>query len=209
MTPTLTLLQKSALITTGAAAAFKILLWSLGLTLTSAGPTFQGFDILAAVRVLFALLSFVAFDLVLVSVVIDARTHGFAWPGAIAAMGAAVVSALIALQVAGVYDVPALHVGPAITMLLYAAHLMLGPQGTPASTAVLPQPEPQTQQSAPLIEQHFNVVPQLPRTVREYIEARAAETPGISGPQLAKELGTSPDTIRRALTRQEVIETTD
>jgi hypothetical protein len=205
----LTALQKSALITTGAAAAFKILLWSLGLSLHSTGPLAWDVDILAVVRVIFALLSFVAFDLVLVSVVIDARTHGFAWPGALAALGAAVVSGMIALQVADVYDLPALHVGPAVTMLLYAAHLMLGPQSNQGDGIAMPQPEQVVPQPMPLIEQHFHVPPQplqLPRTVSEFIAARAAELPDLSPPRLATELGTSPDTIRRALSRSDVLE---
>lgn len=116
---TLSLLQKAALVTTGAAAAFKILLWSLGAPIDSAD------SVIAGLRVAFATLSFVGFDLVLVAIVVDQRRYGATWDGIAAASAAALISALIALDVARVVDWPVLHGAPAALLLLFAVHLML------------------------------------------------------------------------------------
>ena len=116
---TLTPLQKAALITTGAAAAFKILLWSLGASIDAADSW------IVALRVIFAALSFVGFDLVLVAIVVDQRRYGATWDGIAAAGAAAIISALIALDVARVVDWPVLHGAPAALLLLFAVHLML------------------------------------------------------------------------------------
>lgn len=205
----LTRLQKIALVTTGAAAAYKALLYSLGLHVDSSLPLslpWLAIDVAAALRVIFALLSFVAFDLVLVSVVIDLRTHGFAWPGAVAGAVAAVVSAALALQVADVLDVPALHATPAATMLAYAAHLVLSHAPARAPVAAAPQPAAGPAAAAAAVTiinaptaQAAAAPPQLPRTVREFIAARARELGTDAPAVLAQELGTSPDTVRRAL----------
>jgi len=198
----LTWVEKSALIATGAAAAFNILLWQLGLTLNSAGPHMSGIDPVAVLRVLFAMLGFAAFDLVLVALVVHAIAYGVAWHSLLAASGAALLSGLIALETAAVIVAPALHAAPAVTLLLFVLHLMFSRSGTATtlrSAVAVPQ-------MAPLIAQHFAVCPQLPRTVVDFITARAAELPGLSVTQLAAELRTSADTIRRAMTKPEVIE---
>lgn len=191
----LTQLQKAALITTGAAAAYKALLYTLGMEVDSRAVVL-GWDVAAALRVVFALLSFIAFDLVLVSVVIDLRTHGFAWAGAVAGIVAAVVSALLALQVAGVLDWDALHATPAATMLAYAAHLVLSHAPTPQPLA------PTTADvaaSAAAGAAAGAALATMPRTVREFIAWRAAQLGTEAPAVLAAELGTSADTVRRAL----------
>ena len=95
----ITKLEKAALITTGAAAAFKTLLWSLEAGVDSTDPA------IAVLRIIFAALSFVAFDLVIAAVVF----RGWSWSGATALLVAAGVSAAIALDVARVWPMPALH----------------------------------------------------------------------------------------------------
>lgn len=188
-------LDKAALITTGAAAAFKVLLWSLGMSLTSDEPA------VGVLRVVFAILSFVAFDLVLFAVVVDQRRYGRSGWSLLAAAGAAVVSAFIALDVAGVLPFAGLHAAPAIMLLLFVLHLVMPrrtpPQGGASDAAVSPQ-------SAPAITQAVQVnvgAPALPATIPAYIIARAAQMPHLSPPALAAEIGTSADTVRRALAK--------
>lgn len=188
-------LDKAALITTGAAAAFKVLLWSLSLSLTSSDPA------VGVLRVVFAVLSFVAFDLVLYAVVVDQRRYGRSGWSLLAAAGAAVVSALIALDVARVWPLDGLHAAPAIMLLLFVLHLVLPhrtlPQGDASGTAP-------PQQVTPAITQAVQVnvaASALPATIPAYIIARAAELPHLSAPALATELGTSADTVRRALAK--------
>src|SRR5437868_12064075 len=108
-------LEKAALLTTGAAAAFKALLWSLGASVDSADPA------IVWLRIIFAGLSFVAFDLVIAAVVF----RGWSRSGAAALGVAALVSALIALDVAKVWENPALHAAPALTLAAFGVHLML------------------------------------------------------------------------------------
>lgn len=113
----LTRLDKAAVGTTAAAAAFKVLLWSVGASLDSDAVW------LPVVRWLFALVSFVAFDLVVLAVVADQRTHGRRWLGTATMACAALLSGGVALHVAGVIDAPALHAGPAALLFLLALHL--------------------------------------------------------------------------------------
>lgn len=195
--PALSWLDKLALFTTGAGAAGKVLLWGLGVGLAGARP-----DWATAILWIFAGLSFVAFDLVLGSIVVDARRHGLRWTGLLAVAGAAALSALIALEVAGVVDWPALHAAPAVTLLLYALHLMWPYPATVADPAPATVEAPQTT-AAPATATaavQVNVTTAAPaaRTVPEFIAARAAELQ-LPPPQLAPLLETSPDTVRRAL----------
>lgn len=127
----LTGLDKAAVGTTAAAAAFKVLLWSVGATLTS------GEWWLPWVRWLFALVSFVAFDLVVLAVVADQRAHGRRILGTLTMVCAAVLSGGVALHVAGVIDAPALHAGAAVLLLLLALHLSdTRPTAPPAALQV-------------------------------------------------------------------------
>jgi hypothetical protein len=114
MNDKITGLEKAALITTGAAAAYKTLLWSLEASVDSTDGS------IAVLRIIFAALSFVAFDLVITSVVF----RGWSWSGALALLVAAAVSAAIGLDVARVWTMPALHAAPAITLAAFGAHLM-------------------------------------------------------------------------------------
>lgn len=193
----ITKLEKSALFTTGAAAAFKTLLWSLEASIDSQDPYIGG------LRVVFAVLSFVAFDLVIGAVVY----RGWSLSGAAALAFTALVSALIALDVAKVWPNPALHAAPALTLAAFSAHLMWARRVPAAVPAVAEPIELPTAAPAAAPIAHataavqVNVAPAaaLPRTVPHYIAARAAELPQLSNNQLAAELGTSPDTVRRAL----------
>jgi hypothetical protein len=150
VTTNLTRLDKAAVATTAAAAAFKVLLWSVGVGLDSAEPW------LPFVRWLFALVSFVAFDLVVLAIVSDQRAHGRRWLGTATAAVAALLSGGVALHVAGVIVAPALHAGPALLLFLLALHLSDTRTVTPAvdtpatgvnvavdaRTVVVTQPQP-------------------------------------------------------------------
>lgn len=188
----ITKLEKAALITTGAAAAFKTLLWSLEFSVTSTDPT------VAVLRAIFAVISFVAFDLVIVAVAM----RGWSASGAITVAVAAAVSAAIALDVAGVWPAPALHAAPAVTLAVFTLHLMLVNRSGAAASAL--DAAPLQQPTAPITQAvQVNVAPAaaLPRTVAGYIAARALELPQHTPAQLAAEIGTSPDTVRRMLDR--------
>jgi len=188
----ITRLEKTALITTGAAAAFKTLLWSLEASIDSTDPWIVG------LRVAFAILSFVAFDLVIVAAVM----RGWSRSGAATVAVAAVVSALIALDVAKVASMPALHAAPALTLATFAVHLMLSRRDAPAAPAA--PPAASAPAAAPItqaVQVNVAAPAALPRTIAHYIAARAAESPDMSQAALAAELGTSADTVRRALER--------
>ena len=182
----ITKLEKAALITTGAAAAFKTLLWSLEARIDSTDTP------IVYLRVMFAVLSFVAFDLVIVAVVM----RGWSKSGAATVAVAAVVSALIALDVARVWPLPALHAAPAATLAVFAVHLMLS-RRTDAAAPTLVSAPPATITQA--VQVNVTSPAMLPRTIAGFIAVRAAEMHGSSQAQIASELGTSADTIRRAL----------
>jgi hypothetical protein len=217
----LTRLEKAALFTTGAAAAFKALLWSLGATVDSSD------SYIAGLRVAFAALSFVAFDLVIGAVVM----RGWSRSGAVALAVAALVSAVIALDVATKSHWPILHAAPALTLAAFGVHLMLDRRidlaqiaASAAEAARLEERAARAAIEAALTEERaartaaehaaraaqsasataavqVNVAAPaaLPRTVVQFIAARAAELSDYSQAQLAAELGTSADTVRRAL----------
>ena len=120
MRDTLTAWEKAALITTGAASAYNVLLWALGATLTDAAP---GLTPLGVARVAFAVLSFVSFDLVVIVTVqaMRAGRRGL-WSEASAA-AAAFAAALVALEVAGVVAWLWLHAAPAVVLYAFMRHL--------------------------------------------------------------------------------------
>ena len=130
MRDTLTAWEKAALITTGAASAYNVLLWALGATLTDAAP---GLTPLGVARVAFAVLSFVSFDLVVIVTVqaMRAGRRGL-WSEASAA-AAAFAAALVALEVAGVVAWPWLHAAPAVVLYAFMRHL-----SQPVSRTVAP-----------------------------------------------------------------------
>lgn len=185
-------LEKAALITTGAAAAFNVLLWSLDQSLDS-----QSVWVLW-LRALFACVSFVALDLVIYSIVVAQRAHGRTATGMLAAIGATCLSALIALDVANVLHSPWLHAGPAVVMFLYMLHLGAPRAINTADTAVSTQ---QITQAVQINVASSTQTPALPATIAAFISARFAEQPKLSQAALAAELGTSVDTVRRALVK--------
>lgn len=174
----ITKLEKAALITTGAAAAYKTLLWSLELPIDAGG----GWAL--SLRILFALLSFAAFDLVLMAVI----ARGWSVSGAIALIIAAGVSGIIGLSVGKAAAIPELHAAPALTLAAFGLHLMLR-RPAPAESA------------PPAITQavQVNVGQQLPRTIAGFIAARHAERPDRPHHELASELGTNEAIVQKAL----------
>jgi hypothetical protein len=212
----ITKLEKAALITTGAAAAYKTLLWSLEARVDSTDPA------IAWLRIIFAALSFVAFDLVITAVVF----RGWSWSGAIALVVAAIVSAAIGLDVAAVWTMPALHAAPAVTLAAFGVHLMwsrridlarIAADAADAARAPLETALAAERAARAAAEQALRDAPaaqataavqvnvagaaQLPRTIAAFIAARAAEMQGATQGQIAAELGTSADTVRRMLER--------
>lgn len=180
----ITKLEKAALITTGAAAAYKTLLWSLEASVTANDTP------MLVLRVIFAALSFVAFDLVIMAAV----SRGRQISGIAALIVASGVSGAIGLEVAGVVTWPALHAAPAITLAAFGLHLMLSrPNAAPE------QPGSVTNNT------QINVGVPLPRTFAEFAAARAAERPDATPAQLALEMGTSESTVRRLLDRVALI----
>jgi len=97
----ITPIEKWTIIMLGSAAAYKVLLWQLGYQVDSQGPIWWGvLDILAVLRVVFALIGFVGFDLAIYALIADARSHGATAGAALVLLTAAVVSILIALDAA-------------------------------------------------------------------------------------------------------------
>ena len=210
----ITRLEKAALITTGAAAAYKTLLWSLEANVDSTDMA------IVWLRIIFAALSFVAFDLVITSVVF----RGWSWSGAGALLVAAAVSAAIGLDVARVYTMPALHAAPAITLAAFGAHLMWSRridvaqliEGAVKEACAALEAQLTREKQARLAAEsahitqavQVNVGQQLPRTFAEFTAARAAELPNATPAQLALELGSTESTVRRLLDRVSAITTT-
>ena len=180
----ITKLEKAALITTGAAAAYKTLLWSLDASVAAHDTP------MLVLRVLFAALSFVAFDLVIMAAV----SRGRQISGIAALIVAAGVSGAIGLEVAGVVSWPALHAAPAITLAAFGLHLMISRADAPAPP--------------PTISNTQINVGVLPRTIAGFIAARAAELSDRSDDEIAAEIGTRAETVRRALAAAPTIETT-
>ena len=172
----ITKLEKAALLTVGAAAAYKTLLWSLEASVTSDGQAFLW------LRIVFAGLSFIAFDLVIGAVVF----RGWSWSGALALIVAAGVSAAIGLDVARVFTMPALHAAPAATLAAFGIHLMLSRASAPVAPA------------STVTNTQINIGT-LPPTVAAYIAAKAAESPDLLPDELAQLLGVGVMSVRKVL----------
>jgi len=216
----ITPIEKWTIIMLGSAAAYKVLLWQLGYQVDSQGPIWWGvLDILAVLRVVFALIGFVGFDLAIYALIADARSHGATAGAALVLLTAAVVSILIALDAASGWHVAALHAAPMVTLAAFALHLMFSHReqvasvlAEIASVADVPAVEQQAPQQQPTISIHNQIVQQveqqalaLPSTIPEYVRARAAELPELAPAALASVLSTSADTVRRALKSSESI----
>lgn len=172
----ITKLEKWALLTTGAAAAYKTLLWSLEATVNSSDTPY------IILRVLFAALSFVAFDLVIGAVVL----RGWSLSSVPALIVASAASGAIGLQVSGVMRAPALHAAPAVILAAFGLHLMWSRAGAPAA------PVANTVNNT-----QINIG--LPPTVAAYIAAWAAQLPNASPEELAERIGIGARSIRDVL----------
>lgn len=182
----ITRLEKAALLTTGAGASFMTLLWNLAVQVDSAHPAIIG------LRILFAAISFLAFDLVLWAII----DRGMSISGIVALAVVSGLSGAIGLEVAGVVDWPALHAAPALALAAFGAHLMLSRASAPAA------PVPST-----VTNTQINVGVPLPRTFAQFAAARAAEMPDATPAQIAAELGSTESTVRKLLDRVSVITT--
>jgi len=183
----ITRLEKAALITTGAGAAFMTLLWNLAVQVDSANGWIVG------LRILFALVSFAAFDLVLLSIVL----RGLSISGICALIVVSGLSGAIGLEVAGVVEWKALHAAPALALAAFGAHLMFSGVGRVAPAAEPPGTVNNTQINVGV----------LPRTFAQFAAARAAEMPDATPAQIAAALGTSQQSFERLIERAAIITT--
>lgn len=116
-------LEKIALTSAVSGAVFNVFLFGIGATLATAssGPLFY-------VRALAAVLQAAAFDLVAIATVMGMRAgRRSAW-SLLTALTAALVSMLIALDVAGVWAQPWLHAANALIVLTFTLHLLTPPK---------------------------------------------------------------------------------
>jgi pimeloyl-ACP methyl ester carboxylesterase len=121
-------LEKIALTSAVSGAVFNVFLYGIGATLATAttGNLFYA-------RVIAAILQAAAFDLVAIATVMGMRTgRRGAWSMATAA-ASALVSAAIALDVAGVLSMPWLHAANALIVLAFTLHLLTPRKSTRAS----------------------------------------------------------------------------
>jgi hypothetical protein len=175
----ITRLEKAALITTGAGAAFMTLLWNLAVEVDSSNGWIVG------LRIAFALVSFAAFDLVLLSIVL----RGLSISGVCALIVVSGLSGAIGLEVAGVVEWKALHAAPALALAAFGAHLMFSGVGRAATISEPPSMVNNTQINVGL----------LPPTVAAYIAAFAAEHPELLPDELAQRLGVGVKSVRTVL----------
>jgi len=123
-------LEKVALTSAVSGAVFNVFLYGIGASLATA----QG-GWLFILRVVAAILQAAAFDLVAIATVMGrqyGRWNNWSWATAIAS---AFVSALIALDVAGVLAQPWLHAANALIVLAFTLHLLAPQRAMPAPRA--------------------------------------------------------------------------
>ena len=118
-TEKMTRLEKIALTSAVSGAVFNVFLYGIGVNLSQAQT-----GTLFIVRACAAVLQAAAFDLVAIATVMGMR-HGrrSAW-SLVTALMAALVSAFIALDVAGVWAQPWLHAANALIVLAFTMHLL-------------------------------------------------------------------------------------
>lgn len=116
--------EEFALIAVGAASAFNVLLWSLGLGLSDAEPALTPLGVL---RVAFAVSSFVSMDLVVIVTVMAMRAGRRGIWSEVCSATAALAAAGIALEVAGVVSWPWLHAAPMVVLYTFMRHLAAPP----------------------------------------------------------------------------------
>jgi len=119
----MTRLEKIALTSAVSGAGFNVFLFCVGATLADAES-----GVLLVIRALAAVVQAAAFDLVAIATVMGMR-HGrrSVW-SFLTAAAAALVSALIALDVAGVWAQPWLHAANALIVLAFTLHLLTPPR---------------------------------------------------------------------------------
>jgi hypothetical protein len=120
MNDDLTRWETAALVTVGAASAYNVLLWSLGYGIEASTP---GMTPLGVLRVIFAVVSFVGLDLIVVVTVMAMRAGRRGIWSEAAAGSAALAAGLIALEVAGVVTWPWLHAAPAVVLYTFMRHV--------------------------------------------------------------------------------------
>jgi hypothetical protein len=119
----MTRLEKVALTSAASGAVFNVFLYGIGATLHSAtdGPLFY-------LRVGAAILQAAAFDLVAIATVMGMRDGRRSRWSMATAVASALVSAAIALDVAGVLTMPWLHAANALIVLAFTLHLLTPPK---------------------------------------------------------------------------------
>ena len=119
----MTRLEKVAITSAVSGAVFNVFLFGIGATLATAtnGP-------LLYVRVGAAILQAAAFDLVAIATVMGMRNGRRSRWSMATAIASALVSAAIALDVAGVMAMPWLHAANALIVLAFTMHLLAPPK---------------------------------------------------------------------------------
>lgn len=210
----MTWLEKIALSSAVSGAVFNVFLYGIGATLATA----QG-GLLFYVRVAAAILQAAAFDLVAIATVMG-RQHGrwnpWSWVTAIAS---ALVSALIALDVAGVLAQPWLHAANALIVLAFTLHLLAPQRAMPAPRsrqlrrlvrrlcAMLRQERATSDNLASQLRHAGERLRQLEDTARrgETIEVVMVARRELSVRQLARVLELPESTVRRKVAQIEEV----
>lgn len=206
-------LEKAALSSAVSGAVFNVFLYGIGATLASAG---QGTP-LFIVRIIAAILQAAAFDLVAIATVMGMR-HGRRgrW-SMITAFASALVSAAIALDVAGVVAMPWLHAANALIVLAFTLHLL-----TPPTEKRAPQLRRLVRRLCATVRHERTTADQLAAQLRHaHEQVRQLQTqPRQSEPmevivigekqysvrQIARITSTAPTTLRRQLAQLETVE---
>lgn len=206
----MTWLEKIALTSAVSGAVFNVFLYGIGASLATAqtGTLFY-------VRVAAAILQAAAFDLVAIATVMG-RQHGrwnrWSW---VTAMFSALVSAAIALDVAGVLAQPWLHAANALIVLAFTLHLLAPQRAMPAPRsrqlrrlvrrlcAALRRERATVDSLAAQLRQAGERMRQLEDTTRhsETIEVVMVAQREISVRQLARVLELPESTVRRKVAR--------
>lgn len=207
MSDRMTLLEKAALTSAVSGAVFNVFLFGVGATLDDATSGW-----LWIARLCAAVLQAAAFDLVAIATVVGMR-HGrrSSWSFG-TAVSAASVSALIALDVSGVWRQPWLHAAYALIVLAFMFHL-LAPQREQVARprqlrrlvrrlcAEVRRERATTDQLAAQLRQAMDQVRQLEQRAgeTEIVEMAVINDRPVSLRQLAEVTGTPLTTLRRRL----------
>lgn len=202
----MTKLDKTALSSAVSGAVFNVFLYGIGATLASAG---EGSN-LYIIRIIAAILQAAAFDLVAIATVMGMRAGRRSRWSMLTAVASALVSAAIALDVAGVLAMPWLHAANALIVLAFTLHLLTPPRAKRAPQlrrlvrrlcATLRQERATADQLAAQLRQAIDQVRQLEAQPRqlETAEVIVIGERQYSLRQIARITGTAPTTLRRQL----------